>query len=37
MTNCRVRDYLDLWVLLDLESLNMNTLAQAISASFTVQ
>lgn len=35
MTNSRVKDYLDLWVLLDRESLNMNTLAQAISATFT--
>ncbi len=35
MTNSRVKDYLDLWVLLDRESLNMNTLAQAIAATFT--
>jgi len=35
MTNSRIKDYLDLWVLLDRESLNMNTLAQAISATFT--
>jgi len=35
MTNSRVEDYLDLWVMLDRESLNMNTLAQAISATFT--
>jgi len=35
MTNSRVKDYLDLWVLLDRESLNMNTLAQAIFATFT--
>lgn len=35
MTNSRVKDYLDLWVILDRESLNMNTLAQAISATFT--
>ncbi len=34
MTNSRVKDYLDLWVMLDRESLNMNTLAQAISATF---
>ena len=34
-TNSRVKDYLDLWVMLDRESLNMNTLAQAISATFT--
>jgi len=35
MTNSRVKDYLDLWVMLDRESLNMNTLSQAISATFT--
>jgi predicted nucleotidyltransferase component of viral defense system len=35
MTNSRIKDYLDLWVMLDRESLNMNTLAQAISATFT--
>ena len=35
MTNSRVKDYLDLWVMLDRESLNMNTLAQAICATFT--
>jgi predicted nucleotidyltransferase component of viral defense system len=35
MTNSRVKDYLDLWVLLDRESLNRNTLAQAICATFT--
>ncbi len=29
MTNSRIKDYLDLWVMLDRESLNMNTLAQA--------
>ena len=34
MTNSRVKDYLDLWVMLDRESLNMNRLAQAISATF---
>lgn len=34
MTNSRVKDYLDLSVMLDRESLNMNTLAQAISATF---
>lgn len=28
MTNSRVKDYLDLWVMLDRESLNMNTLRQ---------
>jgi len=35
MTNSRIKDYLDLSVMLDRESLNMNTLAQAISATFT--
>lgn len=35
MTNSRVKDYLDLSVMLDRESLNMNTLAQAIAATFT--
>jgi len=35
MTNSRVKDYLDLWIMLDRESLNMNTLAQAISATFS--
>ena len=35
MTNTRVKDYLDLWVMLDRESLDANTLAQAISATFT--
>jgi len=35
MTNSRVKDYLDIWVLLDRESLNRNTLAQAIFATFT--
>lgn len=35
MTNSRVKDYFDLSVMLDRESLNMNTLAQAISATFT--
>ena len=34
MTNSRIKDYLDLWVMLDREPLNMNTLAQAISATF---
>lgn len=34
MTNSRVKDYLDLWVILNRETLNMNTLAQAISATF---
>lgn len=35
MTNSRVKDYLDLWVMLDRESLNIDTLAQAISATFS--
>ena len=34
MTNSRMKDYLDLWVMLERESLNINTLAQAISATF---
>lgn len=34
MANSRVKDYFDLWVLLDRESLNPNTLAQAIAATF---
>lgn len=34
MTNSRLKDYLDLWVLLDREVLNANTLAQAIAATF---
>ncbi len=34
MTNSRVKDYFDLWVMLDRESLNINTLAQAIVATF---
>lgn len=34
--NCsrRLKDYLDLWVLLDRESLNADTLAKAIAATF---
>ena len=35
MTNSRVKDYFDLQVMLERESLNMNTVAQAISATFT--
>ena len=35
MTNSRVKDYFDLQVMLERESLSMNTLAQAISATFT--
>jgi hypothetical protein len=34
MTNSRLKDYLDLWVLLDREALDANTLAQAIAATF---
>lgn len=34
MTNSRLKDYLDLWVLLDREVLNANTLARAIAATF---
>ena len=34
MTNSRLKDYLDLWVLLDREALNANTLARAIAATF---
>jgi predicted nucleotidyltransferase component of viral defense system len=34
MTNSRLKDYLDLWVLLDRETLDANTLAQAIAATF---
>lgn len=34
MTNSRLKDYLDLWVLLDREALNANMLARAISATF---
>lgn len=33
--NSRVKDYFDLWVLFDRESLNMNTLAQALAATFS--
>lgn len=32
MTNSRLKDYLDLWVLLDREALNAHTLARAIAA-----
>ena len=35
MTNSRLKDYLDLWVLLGRESLDEPTLAGAISATFT--
>lgn len=35
MTNSRLKDYLDLWVLLDRETLNIHTLAHAIAATFT--
>lgn len=34
ITNSRLKDYLDLWVLLDREVLNDKTLAQAIAATF---
>ena len=34
MTNSRLKDYLDLWVLLDHEALNANTLSRAIAATF---
>jgi hypothetical protein len=34
MANSRLKDYLDLWVLLDREALNDNTLARAIAATF---
>jgi len=34
MTNSRLKDYLDLWVLLDREDINVRTLASAIAATF---
>lgn len=34
MTNSRLKDYLDIWVLLDREVLNAHTLARAIAATF---
>ncbi len=34
MTNSRMKDYLDLWVLLDREKLDANTLVRAITATF---
>lgn len=34
MANSRLKDYLDLWVLLDRETLNAHTLARAIAATF---
>ena len=34
MTNSRLKDYLDLWVLLGCEALNAHTLARAIAATF---
>jgi predicted nucleotidyltransferase component of viral defense system len=34
MTNSRLKDYLDLWVLLDRETLDAHTLARAIAATF---
>ena len=35
MTNSRLKDYLDLWILLDREALDADTLASAIAATFT--
>ncbi len=35
MTNSRLKDYLDLWILLDREALDANTLATAIAATFS--
>ncbi|MGS0740421.1 nucleotidyl transferase AbiEii/AbiGii toxin family protein [Glaciimonas sp. GG7] len=34
MTNSRLKDYLDIWVLLDREALDVDTLAKAIAATF---
>ena len=34
MTNSRLKDYLDLWVLLDRETLDVDTLGAAIAATF---
>jgi len=34
MTNSRVKDYLDVWILLERETLNVTTLATAIAATF---
>ena len=34
MTNSRLKDYLDLWVVLDREALSANTIARAIAATF---
>lgn len=34
MTNSRLKDYLDLWVLLEREALNSNVLATAVAATF---
>lgn len=34
MTNSRLKDYLDIWVLLDREALDAHTLARAIAATF---
>jgi len=33
-SDSRLKDYLDLWVLLDHEALNANTLSRAIAATF---
>jgi predicted nucleotidyltransferase component of viral defense system len=35
MANSRLKDYLDLWILLEREALDANTLASAIAATFT--
>ena len=35
MTNSRLKDYLDLWILLDREVLEAETLASAIAATFS--
>jgi len=35
MNNSQLKDYLDLWVLLDREALNAHTLARAITAPFS--
>lgn len=34
MTNSRLKDYLDIWVLMDRETLNVKILARAIAATF---
>jgi Nucleotidyl transferase AbiEii toxin, Type IV TA system len=35
MTNTRMKDYLDIWMLLDRETLNAETLSESIAATFT--